>query len=65
MVKRNAIATKLTKICTQTQKQAFDVAVPAFPCYTMAGISKIIYVKFIAEKTFVCTINVDKGTTML
>ena len=28
MVKRNAIATKLTKICTQTQKQAFDVAVP-------------------------------------
>ena len=27
MVKRNAIATKLTKICTQTQKQAFDVAV--------------------------------------
>ena len=29
MVKRNAIATKLTKICTQTQKRAFDVAV----CY--------------------------------
>ena len=27
MVKRNAIATKLTKRCTQTQKQAFDVAV--------------------------------------
>ena len=27
MVKRNAIATKLTKICTQTQKRAFDVAV--------------------------------------
>ena len=28
--------------------------IPAFPCHTMAGISKIIYVKFIAEKTFVC-----------
>ena len=28
MVKRNAIATKLTKRCTQTQKRAFDVAVP-------------------------------------
>ena len=27
MVKRNVIATKLTKICTQTQKRAFDVAV--------------------------------------
>ena len=27
MVKRNAIATKLTKRCTQTQKRAFDVAV--------------------------------------
>ena len=27
MVKRNAIATKLTKICTQIQKRAFDVAV--------------------------------------
>ena len=27
MEKRNAIATKLTKICTQTQKRAFDVAV--------------------------------------
>ena len=27
MVKRNAIATKLTKVCTQTQKWAFDVAV--------------------------------------
>ena len=27
MVKRNAIATKLTKVCTQTQKRAFDVAV--------------------------------------
>ena len=27
MVKRNAIATKLTKRCTQTQKTAFDVAV--------------------------------------
>ena len=27
MVKRNAIATKLTKICTQTQKRAFDAAV--------------------------------------
>ena len=26
MVKRNAIATKLTKICTQTQKRSFDVA---------------------------------------
>ena len=26
MVKRNAIATKLTKRCTQTQKRAFDVA---------------------------------------
>ena len=30
MVKRNAIATKLTKICTQTQKRAFDVAVTGF-----------------------------------
>ena len=29
MVKRNAIATKLTKVCTQTQKWAFDVAVYA------------------------------------
>ena len=28
MVKRNVIATKLTKTCTQTQKRAFDVAVP-------------------------------------
>ena len=28
MVKRNVIATKLTKICTQTPKRAFDVAVP-------------------------------------
>ena len=27
MVKRNVIATKLTKTCTQTQKRAFDVAV--------------------------------------
>ena len=27
MVKRNAIASKLTKTCTQTQKRAFDVAV--------------------------------------
>ena len=27
MVKRNAIATRLTKVCTQTQKRAFDVAV--------------------------------------
>ena len=30
MVKRNAIATKLTKRCTQTQKRAFDVAVHPF-----------------------------------
>ena len=30
MVKRNAIATKLTKVCTQTQKWAFDVAVLAY-----------------------------------
>ena len=30
MVKRNAIATKLTKRCTQTQKRAFDVAVLNF-----------------------------------
>ena len=28
--------------------------IPAFPCHTIPGISKIIYVKFIAEKTFVC-----------
>ena len=27
MVKRNTIATKLTKICTQTQNRAFDVVV--------------------------------------
>ena len=34
MVKRNAIATKLTKRCTQTQKRAFDVAVMGLqdPC---------------------------------
>ena len=30
MVKRNAIATKLTKRCTQTQKRAFDVALLHF-----------------------------------
>ena len=33
MVKRNAIATKLTKICTQTQKRAFDVAVTAYSAH--------------------------------
>ena len=33
MVKRNAIATKLTKRCTQTQKRAFDVAVQSMPEY--------------------------------
>ena len=33
MVKRNAIATKLTKTCTQTQKRAFDVAVSPFAIY--------------------------------
>ena len=31
MVKRNVIATKLTKTCTQTQKRAFDVAVAGRP----------------------------------
>ena len=36
MVKRNAIATKLTKICTQTQKRAFDVAV-SDQCYGGVG----------------------------
>ena len=39
MVKRNAIATKLTKVCTQTQKWAFDVAVTQltikFDCSTL------------------------------
>ena len=40
MVKRNAIATKLTKICTQTQKRAFDVAVHAlFTCHKVLASS--------------------------
>ena len=40
MVKRNAIATKLTKICTQTQKRAFDVAVPC--CHPLLSTNKNI-----------------------
>ena len=40
MVKRNAIATKLTKRCTQTQKRAFDVAVvPYLPQEKMNNLS--------------------------
>ena len=57
MVKRNAIATKLTKRCTQTQKRAFDVAVNNKVCRQgdfcfVLGPAVYIYKKY--ELTFVC-----------
>ena len=42
MVKRNAIATKLTKRCTQTQKRAFDVAVNTHPTLLMLTVTWLI-----------------------
>ena len=54
MVKRNAIATKLTKRCTQTQKQAFDVAVGALAqCILLAAAISLLYHT---------TINPDRGS---
>ena len=45
MVKKNAIATKLTKICTQTQNRTFDVAVKHFlkKCCMEVGFSKFLF----------------------
>ena len=43
MVKRNAIATKLTKVCTQTQKWAFDVAVTIVATTTVIVADALYY----------------------
>ena len=62
MVKRNAIATKLTKRCTQTQKRAFDVAVSIL-LDTFWGHTEDLHRRFdtLRVKWVVCRVSGDRG----